>query len=121
MARKSDDWTSVPPIVALSGHTDFTEIVDAATTVGSDQAIAWQIKEFNGITGVLRGVVAVPGGTIVVTGGGSAASDTYMFLFGNRQVFTVDASGRAKNGVSKGHPAGEESLITIFDTGVLGM
>lgn len=114
MARKSDDWTSVPPIPGVTGMT-FTELVDTASTLGNDQALSLQVLAFNGLTDGMGGRVAVPGGTMIVTGGGAAVSVTGMLLFGNWQVFTV--SQRAKNSVPKEHPAA--TAVKVFRTGRL--
>lgn len=90
IAGKSDDWTSAAQSV-------FTEVSEATTTTGDDQSL--YIGYLIQTTPTL-----VSPGSITVTGGSSAVSDSVLLvLAGGYQTATVT---RKANGVEKAHDAG---------------
>ena len=89
---KQDDWTSV---ATLAGAT---EIAEASTTTGDDQALVWDYVIQTTATDIAAG------GSFIVTGGASAISRGATFAIrSNIQAVTVT---RSVNGVSKSHTAG---------------
>lgn len=93
LAGKSDDWTSV------AQPSGWTEFADLSTTTGSDQGLygAYQIQV---------SPTFVPEGSLVVTGGASAVSESMVLvLAGGYQTMTVT---RNVNGIvgGKAHSAG---------------
>lgn len=104
---RQDDYTSIAP------PTGFTEMIEASTTVGSDQGLyaAYQIQT--------NPAVVNEGSMVVTTGGGTAASRSAVIaLVGGYQTMTVT---RNVNGIvgGKAHTAG--TLLEIEDAHVLGL
>jgi hypothetical protein len=105
VAGKADDWTSVAVPAGL------TEIAEPSTTTGSDQGLyaAYQIQTTPAV---------VPAGSLVATGGGSAVSESMMFvLAAGYQTMTVAA--RSVNGCVKAHTTGTK--IEVENAHVLGL
>lgn len=88
---KQDDWTSV---AAISGAT---EIAEASTTTGDDQALVWDYTIQTTATDVREGSFTVTGGLAAISRGAVFA------VRSNVQTFTVT---RSVNGVTKSHAAG---------------
>lgn len=88
---KQDDWTSV---ATISGAT---EIAEASSTTGDDQALVWDYVIQTTATDIREG-------SFTVTGGASAISRGAVFAIrSNVQAFTVT---RSVNGVVKSQSAG---------------
>lgn len=88
---KQDDWTSV---ATISGAT---EIAEASTVTGDDQALVWDYQIQTTATDIVQG-------SFTVTGGAAAISRGAVFAVrSNIQAFTVT---RSVNGVVKSHSAG---------------
>lgn len=90
---KQDDWTSVAP------PTGFTEIAEAASTLGNDQGLYWAYQ-------IQSDRTSIQAGTIVVTGGAAAISRAKLLAVQGLQTLTVAA--RSVNGVVKAQTAGTE-------------
>lgn len=95
VAQKDDDWTSV------ASPAGFTEIGEPDSTSGTDQGLAWYYQ-------IQTTGTNVAAGSLVVTGGASAASKATMIsLCGDAQTLTLT---RAVNGATAvpTHPAGSD-------------
>lgn len=102
---RQDDYTSIAP------PSGFTEMIEASTTVGSDQGLyaAYQIQTLPAVIN--------EGSMVVTTGGGTAASrSAVLALVGGFQTATV---ARGTNSVVKAHAA--SAKIEIEDCHVLGL
>lgn len=102
---KQDDWTSAGDLFA-----GITEIAEASTTTGNDQALVWNYD-------IQAAPVEYGTGSWTITGGASAISKSYVLaLPGDVQTATVT---RAVNGVSKSHSAG--AAVQTWKTGVIAL
>lgn len=93
---KQDDWTSV------ATPAGYTEIAEASTTTGDDQAFVWGYK-------VQATRAFIPPNNLLVTGGAGAISrGAFAVLHSDYQVCTVI---RSVNGVVKSHAAGAPTAL----------
>ncbi len=107
LAGKSDDWTSV------AVPAGYTESGEPSTGTGSDQGlyIAYQIQTTP---------VVVNGGSLVVTGGAAAVSESMALVLGaGFQTFTISA--RNVNGITGGKSQTAGTLIEVDDPARLAL
>ena len=102
---KQDDYTSV------AVPAGFTEVAEASTVTGNDQALyaAYRIDS---------SPTLAPGGSLVVTGGASAISRSAICTI-PAGVQTMTVSARSVNGVVKSHAVG--ARIEVEDAAVLAL